>query len=256
MTGQWQTVRLEHDQKGVALITLADEAHRNAISPRMREDLAAAVAAVRADRDVRVLVITGAGKSFCAGANLPEIFGASERSVADLRDHLRRIYDSFLGVRDLSIPTIAAVNGHAIGAGLNLALACDLTLAGAGARFGATFSKIGLHPGGGCSYFLVQRLGPQRAMRLLLDGATLTAEEAVATGLALSVHVDPARAAMAWAGEIAALDPQLVADIKTSVGLAQQGMEASLAFEAWAQASSATKPKIQEMVARFAKGEQ
>ncbi|MGH3623130.1 MAG: enoyl-CoA hydratase-related protein, partial [Sciscionella sp.] len=143
---------------------------------------------------------------------------------------------------------------HAIGAGLNLALACDLTLAGADARFGATFSKIGLHPGGGCSYFLVQRLGPQRAMRLLLDGATLTAEEAVAAGLALSVHQDPAQAATVWAGEIAALDPQLVADIKTSVGLAQQGgMDASLAFEAWAQASSATKPAIQEMVARFAK---
>lgn len=253
MADQWETVRLERADDGVAVLTLDDQAHRNAINLRMRDDLADCVSAVRADPALRVLVVTGAGKSFCAGANLPQIFSAEHRSVAELRDHLRRIYSSFLGVRDLEIPTIAAVNGHAIGAGLNLALSCDLALAGADAKFGATFSKIGLHPGGGCTYFLVQRLGPQRAMRMLLDGATLGAEEAVREGLALSVHDDPLAAATDWAREIAALDPQLVADIKTSIRLAQQGLDASLSFEAWAQASTATKPAIQEMVAKYAK---
>jgi enoyl-CoA hydratase len=253
MGQHWETVRLERSEDGVSVLTLDDQAHRNAINLRMRDDLAECVATVRADPDTRVLVITGAGKSFCAGANLPQIFSAEDRSVAELRDHLRRIYASFLGVRDLQVPTVAAVNGHAIGAGLNLALACDMAVAGTDAKFGATFSKIGLHPGGGCTYFLVQRLGPQRAMRLLLDGATLDAQEAVQAGLALSVHEDPLGAATEWAHEIAGRDPHLVADIKTSVGLAQQGLDATLAFEAWAQASTATKPAIQEMVAKHAK---
>src|SRR5919198_6562731 len=95
------------------------------------------------------------------------------QTIDQIRNDVMRVYDSFLRILDLPIPTIAAVRGAAIGAGLNLALCCDVRLAAPDASFGAVFSRIGLHPGGGCTYFLTHLLGPQGALRLLLDGGSL-----------------------------------------------------------------------------------
>jgi enoyl-CoA hydratase len=243
-------VQLEVPAPGVRLLRLADPDRRNAISPRMQAELCTAVDAVAADEEARALVVTGAGTAFCAGADLVATFGDPDRPVHVLRDRLRATYDSFLRVRRLAIPTIAAVHGAAVGAGVNLALSCDLRIAGPHARFGVTFSRLGLHPGGGCTHFLVQALGPQRALALLLDGATLTAEEAVSTGLALRVADDPLAEAVALATRYAALDPGLVADVKHAVAIAAGGaFEAVLDFEAWAQASSATKPAVAQAIA-------
>jgi len=243
-------VELDEPAPGVRLLRLADPDRRNAISPRLQEDLVAAVDAVARDEAARALVVTGAGSAFCAGADLAATFGDPDRPVHVLRDRLRATYDSFLRVRRLTIPTIAAVHGPAVGAGVNLALSCDLRVAGPRARFGVTFSRLGLHPGGGCTHFLVRALGEQRALALLLDGGTLTAEEAESTGLVLRVVDDPLAESLAMATRYAELDPGLAADVKHAVGIASAGtFDAVLDFEAWAQASSATKPAVAAAIA-------
>ncbi|KID31541.1 enoyl-CoA hydratase/carnithine racemase [Prauserella sp. Am3] len=241
------------DADGRWTLTLSDPDRRNCLDDVTCRELGEAIDTVAADPDARTLVVTGAGTAFCAGADLPALFGdASDRAVGELRRHLHRVYDSFLRLRSLSIPTIAAVQGAAVGAGLNLAMACDVRIAGPQASFAATFSRIGLHPGGGCTWFLVNALGRQRALALLLDGGSLDADAAVHEGLALELADDPLARAHELAERWGAHDPALTRDIKTAVGLAAGGdFDATLEFEAWAQASSATGPKIQEVVERF-----
>jgi enoyl-CoA hydratase len=248
-------VLLEEPAAGVRLLRLNDPDRRNALSPAMQEELCAAVDAVAADDRARVLVVAGAGTAFCAGADLAATFDDLARPVHVLRDQLRRTYDSFLRVRRLAMPTIAAVHGPAVGAGVNLAMSCDLRIAGPRARFGITFARLGLHPGGGCTYFLVRALGAQRALALLLDGATLTAEEAESSGLVLRVSDDPLTDALTTATRYAALDPGLAADVKRAVAIAAEGsFDTVLDFEAWAQASSATKPAAAEAIAALRRG--
>lgn len=237
---------------GVRLLTLRDGARRNAMSPQLQADLSAAVAQVAGDADARVLVVTGDGPAFSAGADLPAVFGTGPRDVAQTRAGLRAIYDSFLGVRRLEIPTIAAVNGAAVGAGVNLAMACDVRIAGPQARFGVTFTQLGLHPGGGCTWFLTRALGRQRALALIMDGGFVAADEALRLGLVLDVADDPVGAALEVAARWAAVDPLLARDIKRAVGIAERGsFEDTLDFESWAQAASTRSPKLAEAVARF-----
>lgn len=247
-------VALDNDG-GRWTLTLTDPDRRNCLDEQMCSELGSAISTVAADRQARALVVTGQGKAFCAGADLPALFGhAAEAKVADIREHLHRVYDSFLRLRALPIPTIAAVQGPAVGAGLNLAMACDVRIAGPAASFAATFARIGLHPGGGCTWFLVDALGAQRALALLLDGGTLDGPAAVREGLALEVVDDPLAAALERARRWAELDPALARDIKSAVAVAKTGdFAAALEFESWAQASSATGPAIQETVARFRK---
>lgn len=239
---------------GVRLLTLNDPDRRNALSPDLQAELGAAVDAVAADPDARVLVVTGNGPGFSAGADLPAVFGALDRHVVEIRAGLRAIYDSFLRVRRLEIPTIAAVQGAAVGAGVNLAMSCDVRIAGPRARFGITFTKLGLHPGGGCTYFLTQALGRQRAMALILGGSTLDADEALGLGLVLEVVDDPLGRALETAAGWAAIDPALSRDIKRAVGIAERGgFDETLEFEAWAQAASTRSPLLRAAITRFSR---
>lgn len=246
-------VRLESGaEDGVRVLTLNDPDRRNAMSPALQAELGAAVEAVGNDQDARVLVITGAGTAFSAGADLPAVFGGLDRHVSEIREGLRTIYDSFLRVRRLAIPTIAAVNGAAVGAGVNLAMCCDLRVAGPRAKFGVTFTKLGLHPGGGCTYFLTQALGRQRALALIMDGEVVDAAEALKLGLVLQVADDPVAGALTIARRWAAVDPLLARDIKQAVGIAERGsFEETLDFESWAQAASTRSPQLAEAIARF-----
>ncbi|PXY22539.1 enoyl-CoA hydratase [Prauserella muralis] len=234
-------------------LTLTDPDRRNCLDEAMCAELGEAIAKVGASPGARTLVVAGQGSAFCAGADLPALFGsAADRPVGEIRSHLHRVYDSFLRLRELPIPTVAAVQGAAVGAGLNLAMACDVRIAGPKASFAATFSRIGLHPGGGCTYFLVDALGPQKALALLLDGGALDGETAVREGVALELADNPLARATELAVRWAELDPALARDIKSAVGIAKTGdFAATLEFESWAQAASATGPAIQEVVARF-----
>lgn len=238
---------------GVRLVTLTDPDKRNAMGPDMAAELVDVVAGVAADPDARALVVTGEGSAFCAGADLPALFGDPGRDVDDTHELLQGYYRAFLAVRDLAVPTVAAVNGPAVGAGLNLALSCDVRVAGPRATFGATFARIGLHPGGGCTWFLVEALGAARALRTLLLGETIDADRAVAWGLADGPEDDPLAAARELAGRFAAVEGPLARRIKRAVRLAVEtgDLGAVLEYESWAQAASAGSPRLQEWVAGF-----
>ncbi|MBW3602123.1 MAG: enoyl-CoA hydratase [Actinobacteria bacterium] len=246
-------VRSEAAGDGVRLVTLTDPDKRNAMGPDMAAELVGVVADVASDAGVRALVVTGEGTAFCAGADLPALFGDPGRDVADTHEVLQDYYRAFLAVHDLAVPTVAAVNGPAVGAGLNLALSCDVRVAGPAATFGATFARIGLHPGGGCTWFLVEALGASRALRTLLLGETVDADQAVAWGLADGPEDDAPTAALELAGRFAAVEGPLARRIKRGVRLAVETRDlgAVLEYESWAQAASAGSPRLQEWVARF-----
>ena len=194
----------------VALITVNDPDRRNAVTADMSAGLRAAVSAAEADPDVHAVVVTGAGKAFCAGADLTALGEATETG-------LRVIYDGFLAVAQCTLPTIAAVNGAAVGAGLNLALAADVRIAGPAALFDPRFQKLGIHPGGGATWMLQRGVGPQVARAALLFGMRFDAQAAVRHGLALDVADDPVAAALALAAGPASAPRDVVIATKASM---------------------------------------
>ena len=246
-------LQLARQDDGVVLLRLRDPDRRNAMGPAMAAEMVAVADDLRTDPGVRVLVVTGEGRAFCAGADLPALFGEADRPTAVVHAALQRYYRAFQGVRELPFPTIAAVNGPAVGAGLNLALACDVRIASPAASFDATFSGIGLHPGGGCTWFLVQALGASRALRTLLLGEPIRAADAVDLGLAEGPEEDCVAAALSLAARFAAVEPLLARHIKRAVGIAVDtgDLGAVLEYESWAQAASAGSPRLQEWVERF-----
>lgn len=194
----------------VAVITVHDPARRNAVTPAMSMQLRAAVERAEADPEVHAVVVTGAGKAFCAGADLSALGDAAEEGLLQL-------YDGFMAVGRCALPTVAAVNGAAVGAGLNLALAADVRVAGPHALFDARFQQLGLHPGGGATWMLHHAVGPQVARAVLLFGMRLDAEAAVRHGLALNVSDDPVAAALALAAGPAAAPRQTVLATKATM---------------------------------------
>jgi enoyl-CoA hydratase len=201
---------LVHIDHNVAVITINDPDRRNAVTAEISAALRSAVDAAEANQDVHALIVTGAGKAFCAGANLTALGEATE-------DGLRVIYDGFLAVANCALPTIAAVNGAAVGAGLNLALAADVRIAGPAALFDPRFQKLGIHPGGGATWMLQRAVGPQVARASLLFGMSFDAEEAVRHGLALRVAEDPLAAARELAAGPANAPREVVIATKASM---------------------------------------
>ena len=202
-------VLLEVD-KGVALITVNDPDRRNAVTDEISAGLRFAVEDAQNDPHVNAVVVTGAGKAFCAGADLSALSAAAE-------DRLRQLYDGFLAVADCTLPTVAAVNGPAVGAGLNLALACDVRIAGPAALFDARFQKLGIHPGGGMTWMLQRAVGPQLARAALLFGMRFDADAAVSHGLALEVADDPVAAARELAAGPASAPREVVMATKATM---------------------------------------
>lgn len=201
---------LTHVHDRVALITVNDPDRRNAVTAEISAALRAAVDAAEADTGVHAIVVTGAGKAFCAGADLTALGAATA-------DGLRVIYDGFLAVANCTLPTVAAVNGAAVGAGLNLALAADIRISGPAAMYDPRFLKLGIHPGGGATWMLQRGVGPQVARAALLFGASFDAAASVRYGLALEVADDPVAAALALAAGPAAAPRDVVLATKKSM---------------------------------------
>lgn len=194
----------------VALITINDPDRRNAVTADISAALRDAVAAAESDDGVHAVIVTGAGRAFCAGADLTALGAATEAG-------LRVIYDGFLALADCTLPTIAAVNGPAVGAGLNLALAADVRIAGSNAMFDPRFQKLGIHPGGGATWMLQRGVGPQVARASLLFGMRFDADAAVRHGLALTVSEDPVSAARKLAAGPASAPRDVVIATKASM---------------------------------------
>lgn len=162
---------------GVAIVTLDDPDRRNALNLDMNDEILAAMDEIEADQSVGAVVVTGEPPAFCAGADLSQL-GSSQA------DGLKRIYQGFLRFGDCALPTIAAVNGAAVGAGMNLALVCDVRLAAERARFDTRFMQLGLHPGGGHTWMFQRIAGPQATMAAVLLGEVMDGREAERVGLA------------------------------------------------------------------------
>lgn len=171
---------------GVARVTLDEPARRNILSGPLVDDLIAAFDDLEGRDDVTAVVLTGAGTAFCAGADLADLLAAADGDLTGLH----RVYGGFDRVRRSPLVTIAAVNGPAVGAGLNLALVCDVRVAGASAWFDCRFPAIGLHPGGGNLRMLQELVGPQTAAAMALCRRRLDAEQAQAAGLVLDAVAD------------------------------------------------------------------
>lgn len=233
---------------GVAVITLDAPQRRNALTLDSSEALRAAITAIEQDENVHAIVLTGTSPAFCAGADLSALGAAKETG-------LRRIYAGFLALAQCSLPTVAAVGGAAVGAGLNLALAADVRLAGPRAKFVARFLELGIHPGGGMSWMLQRAVGQQQAVAMTLFGEVLGAEEAVAAGLTLRTvpgeHDDLVDAACTLAKPAADAPRELVRTTKrsmrTTVGLTEHSDAVDV--EIGPQVASIDSPEFAERLA-------
>ena len=200
----------------VAVLTVDAPDRRNSLTLALSADLAGAVEDAERDEDVHAVVVTGTPPAFCAGADLTALGEAKEEG-------LRAVYAGFLAVARCSLPTIAAVGGAAVGAGLNLALAADVRIAGPRAKFVPRFLELGLHPGGGFTWMLQRAVGVQRARAMTLFGQALDAAEAASAGLSSwtvdGTHEELLAAALELAAPAAAAPRELVVATKRSMRL-------------------------------------
>jgi enoyl-CoA hydratase len=180
---------------GVGTLTLNNPDERNTLTAPMVAEIVAAVDAFEADEAVGAIVVTGTPPAFCAGANLGNLRSADGASLGN-------VYEGFLRVARSTLPTLAAVNGAAVGAGMNMALGCDVRIAARRARFDTRFLQIGIHPGGGHTWMLRRIAGPQTAMAAVLFGEVLDGAEAERVGLVYRCVDDDAL--LATAQEMAA----------------------------------------------------
>jgi enoyl-CoA hydratase/carnithine racemase len=204
---------------------------------------------LRYDRSVRCVVVTGQGSAFCSGGDVSWIGSEPQATVDQLRDRMLPFYRTWLSIRELEIPTIAAINGPAIGAGACLALACDLRYAAGDAKIAVPFTALGMHAGMAATWLLPEVAGLAVAREMLLTGRVVTGSEAV--GLGLVNQAFPRESllsdAMAIADSIAAKAP--IATRLTKVALASGGhgnYEAALQWEALAQPVTLATQDLQE----------
>ena len=248
-------VRLEHRDDGVVVLTLDDPDRRNAMTESMGDALAATASSLAADPEVRAVVVTGAPPAFSAGGDLgmlEELARRTREEGFDAAETMRGFYRRFLAVRTIPVPVVAAINGHAIGAGLCVALACDLRIVAEDAKVGLNFARLGLHPGMAGSWLLPRSVGYQRAAELLYTGRLVSGREAAELGLALEAR--PSRevldAALDLAGEIAAASPVVVRQLKRTLeGMERATLDEALDREADCQATSYGTEDLQEGLA-------
>jgi len=205
----------------IATVTLNDPDRRNPISgTEMIEALLAAFAEVEANPDVSVMILTGAGSAFCAGGDIKEmadpdsVFRKAPLDAAE--SYINGIQRLPLALYNMDVPTIAAVNGPAIGAGCDLTMMCDMRVASERAKFGEVFLNLGIIPGDAGSWFLLRRLGHQRAMELTFSGRIVKADEALELGMVLEVtpHDELLERARERAAVIAGKPPRTVRTAK------------------------------------------
>jgi enoyl-CoA hydratase len=233
-------------REGVGWLTLNNPSERNTLTATMVAAIVAAMDEFETADSVGAVVVTGAGSAFCAGADLGNLQTAT-------RDSLSHVYEGFLRVARSPLPTLAAVNGAAVGAGMNLALGCDVRIASTRARFDTRFLQIGLHPGGGHTWMQLRTVGIQRAMATVVFGQVLDGSEAERIGLVYRCVVDDqlieqaqafARGAASSPRELAIVTKQTIRDM-AAIDTHDAAVERELEPQLW----SVQKPWFEERVA-------
>src|ERR1700752_2393647 len=224
---------------GIATITLNRPDKLNAFIGHMRRDLAEALEQAGSDRNVRVVILTGAGRAFCAGGDIAFMAELMQRRDAEEFSRIlgagRRV---ILAIRQMTKPIIASINGPASGAGFNLALACDLRIAANTATFSQSFAKVGLHPDWGGTYFLPRLVPPNKACELFFLGEAIDAQEAALLGIVNGVVApeELENATMELAQRLRAAPPIALAAAKHAVYVSQaEDLEEMLRYETEAQ---------------------
>jgi enoyl-CoA hydratase len=234
---------------GVATLTLNNPEERNTLTAPMVGEIVAAMDRIEADTSIGAVVVTGAAPAFCAGANLGNLAEATE---ADLL----RVYEGFLRIARSPLPTLAAVNGAAVGAGMNLALGCDVRIAAQRARFDTRFLQLGVHPGGGHTWMLQRICGPQVARATVLFGEVLDGAAAERHGLVHRCVPDEELLAVAkeMAARAASAPRELVIETKKTLRdvAAIDDHDEAMSRELGPQLWSTRQPFFAERVAAFA----
>ncbi len=226
---QSSEVLLDRPAEGVARVTLNRPEVRNALSMGVRERLAQLFTELGADTSVRAIVLTGGDKVFAAGADIRDM---AERGAAEMM--LRRTHEHWQAIALCSKPIVAAVNGYALGGGCELAMHCDLIVAGENASFGQPEIRVGIMPGAGGTQRLTRAVGKFQAMKMLLTGKSISGREAWTMGLASEVVADEGvqQTALDLAISIAAMPPLAVMQIKEVVRAGQDApLETALMLE-------------------------
>jgi enoyl-CoA hydratase len=242
-------LRVERDGDNVVVLTLALPDVRNAMTAELTAAWGSAVDSLRRDRSVRCVVVTGEGRAFCAGGDLSWLASEPDATVDALRDRMLPFYETWLSLRALDVPSIAAVNGAAVGAGACLAMSCDIRYAGGSAKFTVPFAQLGMHAGMATTWLLPEIVGPAAARELLLTGRVIDAGEMLRLGLCSAVYDDDALldAALRHAREVAAGAPVATRLHKVALGGGgHASYEAALQWEALAQPVTLASADLQE----------
>lgn len=215
------TIKVEYDGR-ICILTLNAPDTLNAMTDPMGEEFKEAIEKIKNNPKPKVLVITGAGRAFSAGGNLDKIIKNVGVNPARSKKESFDFYRLFLSVTDLQIPTIAAINGHAVGAGGCLAVACDMRFAAKGAKIGFTFIKLGLNPGMGAEYLLTRTIGSSKTFELLMTGDIIPVEEVLSFGLVNNIYEkdELMDKVMALARKIANMPAMPIRAIKETVQIA------------------------------------
>ncbi|CAN5443358.1 enoyl-CoA hydratase [soil metagenome] len=236
------------------VLTISNPGSMNALHPDMAAAAIETLSTAERDDAVRAVVLTGADNFFCAGDDLKRLLESRSRSMADLTDSIQSLHGWIEAIRDCPKPVIAAVEGTAAGTGFSLALACDLIVAGASARFAMSHVGVGLTPNGGGSWFATHGLPRQIATELLLEGKPVSATRLHELGVVNRITADGSAldAAVAWADDLARLSPNAVEQIK-SLMLEAQGntLAEHLDIEKLSMAASLFHRDAQEGISAF-----
>lgn len=243
---------IEHSitESGVATLWLNDPEHRNAMSEEMAGEFKSAIEILANTQNLRCVILTGKGSAFSAGGNLQMLKAKSQLDRNTNRQRMLDFYHAFLSILSLPVPVIAAINGHAIGAGLCLASACDFRVVAQGAKLGFTFTRLALHPGMGATYFLPRLVGQTYASDFLISGRLFTAQEAVQCGLTNQITTadQVVAQAEAIAQSICLTGPAATTGLLTTLRPAPEELETFLIREAEEQAEGYARDEFLEGV--------
>lgn len=238
-------------ENGVGYIKLNEPASRNALSDKIKQGLLASLDLAEEDPNVKVLILTGEGKGFCSGG---DIKGMGDRTVLESVEKLRITSGVALRLEAFKKPVIAAVHGYAVGAGMSLALACDMVFADEGAKFGLSFSKVGLIPDCGALYYLPRLVGPWKAKEMIFTGEIFTAEKAEELGVINRIYPkgEVFNESVRFAEELAQGPVQTMSFVKSIISkTSNSSLAATVEYENYAQSILQQTEDHEEGIAAF-----